>query len=79
MEKRAGQFKVENYAERGLIQFRRTQLDLYRVDTKVIKGIPLKEIIKYNSEGLCFTFFPKQIKKLNDHGQEQMVKLDETQ
>ena len=63
IDKRVGQFKHENYLERGLTQLKKSSFDIFRVEPDKIKNVPLKEFVKPSIEGLCFTYFPNRVKK----------------
>lgn len=69
-ENRAGQFKPENYLERGFLQVKKNVFDLFRVDPERIKNVPMREFIKPYVEGLCFTYYPNKIRKVNESGEE---------
>ena len=75
LDKRVGQFKHENYLERGLTQLKKSAFDIFRVEPDKIKDVPLREFVKPTIEGLCFTYFPNRVKKVNEQGEEQLLKL----
>lgn len=62
-DKRVGQFKHENFLERGLMQLRKSAFEIYRVEPDKIKTVPLKEFIKPSFEGLCLTYFPNRARR----------------
>lgn len=75
IDKRVGQFKHENFLERGLMQLRKSSFEMYRVEPDKISSVPLKDYIKPGVEGLCLTYFPNRIRRQTESGEEQLVKL----
>lgn len=72
-ENRVGNFKPENYLERGLWQIKKNLFDLFRVDPEKIKTVAMQEYVKPQIEGLCFTYYPNKNKKVNENGEEQLI------